>query len=104
MIDHSAIRAQAQRSFEASHIVIHRAITILKQPRLSELRACPLSVHRAGASGDKSPLSKSPHEPSGSAVEAGRPANHPEPADGCDRAVCSTDMAGIVPCHRENDQ
>ena len=102
MIDHSAIRAQAQRSFEASHIVIERAIAILKQPRLSELRTCPLSAHRTGASGDQPPF-RSSSDPRGSAVEAGRPANDPEPADGCDCAVCSTDMVGIVPCHRENE-
>ncbi len=102
MIDHTAIRAQAQRSFDASHLVIERAIAILKQPRLSELRACPLSAHRTGASGDAPPF-VSPSFPSGSAVEAGRPATNPEPADEWDCAVCSTDMVGIVPWKREND-
>lgn len=104
MIDHAAIRAQAPRSFEASHLVVERAIAILKQPRLSELRTCPLSAHRTGASGDKSPLSKSPFDPSGSAVEAGRPANSSTPGDGCDCAICSTDMVGIVPCLLEDDE
>ena len=104
MIDHAAIRKQAQRSFEASHLVVERAIAILKQPRLSELRTCPLSAHRTGASGDKSPLSKSPFDPSGSAVEAGRPANSSTPGAGCTCPVCTSDLADIAPCERENDQ
>ena len=102
MIDHAAIRTQARRSFEASHLVVERAIAILKQPRLSELRTCPLSAHRTGASGDLPP-SRSSLIPSGSAVEAGRPATPSTPGAGCTCPVCTSDLADIMPCEREKD-
>ena len=79
-----------------------RYLRLLNKPPLSELRAPPLCAHRTGASDDLSPRSSS--DPCGSAVEAGRPANPFTTSDGCDCAVCTSDLAGIVPCEREIEE
>ncbi|WP_257556478.1 hypothetical protein [Sphingobium sp. CFD-2] len=71
---------------------------LLNQPQLP-VRASPLCARRAEASDDHPPV-RSSSDPRGSAVEAGRPAN-PSTSDECDCAVCSSDLAGIVPCERE---
>ena len=58
-------------------LATERHLRLLNKPPLSELRTCPLSAHRTGASGDAPPF-VSPSHPRGSAVEAGRPATqHP---------------------------
>ena len=79
-------------------LATERHLRLLNKPPLSQVRTCPLSVHRTGASDDLPPPGSS-SDPRGSAVEAGRPAT-----DGCDCAVCSTDMVGIVPCPLEEDE
>ncbi len=103
MIDHAAIRAQAVRTYEAQHLVVERAIAFLKQPPLHACRGRPLAARHAGASdaGTPPPASRSP---SGSAVEAGRPANlsdQSDPGDECTCPACTSDCAGIVPCLNE---
>lgn len=99
MIEHPSILL-AGIAARAS-LATERHLRLLNKPPLSELRASPLCAHRAGASDDHTP-SRSSSDPRGSAVEAGRPANQSEP--GCDCPVCTSDLAAIVPCQRENDQ
>lgn len=67
-------------------------------PNLPDQRVNPLSAPRVEASDDPNPLPGSSPRPGGSAVEAGRSANQSDPGDECDCAVCSSDLAGIVPC------
>lgn len=79
-----------------------RAVEVLKQSQLSQLRVYPPVTQRTGASDDLPP-SRSSIDPRGSAVEAGRPANQ-STSDECDCAVCSSDLAGIVPCPLEEGE
>lgn len=60
------------------------------------------AVH-AEASDDLHPLSQPSNLSSVSAVEAGRHANPSTPDGGYCCPVCASDLAGILPCEREND-
>lgn len=65
----------------------------------------PFCAARAVASDDPAPLPEgSSSRPGGSAVEAGRSAKQSDPGDECDCAVCSSDLAGIVPCALSEDE
>ncbi|UZW54024.1 hypothetical protein NUH86_10805 [Sphingobium sp. JS3065] len=97
MIKSSSLLAGIASSAAAA---TERRLRLLNKPPLSQVRACPLGAHRTGASDDLPPPGSS-SDPRGSAVEAGRPATHPEP--GCDCPVCTSDLAAIVPCQRENE-
>ncbi|QPI73903.1 hypothetical protein [Sphingobium sp. Cam5-1] len=99
LIEHPSILL-AGVAARASLATDHRQ-RLLNKPPLSQLRASPLSAQRTGASDDHSP-SRSSSDPRGSAVEAGRPANLSEP--GCDCPVCTSDLADIAPCQRENEE
>jgi len=101
VIEHPSILL-AGIAARASHAT-ERHLRLLNKPPLSDLRAGPLGAHRAGASDDHSP-SRSSNLPSGSAVEAGRPAKRSPASDECDCAVCSSDLAGLVPCPLEEDE
>lgn len=63
----------------------------------------PLSAELAAASGDR-PSLRLPHEPRGSAVEAGRPATprNSDPGKDCDCPTCRSDCARILPCQRKD--
>ncbi|AJR24535.1 hypothetical protein TZ53_13175 [Sphingobium sp. YBL2] len=98
MIEHSTLLSGIARQAAAA---TERKLRLLNKPPLSQLRVYPPVTQRTGASDDLPP-SRSSIDPRGSAVEAGRPAN-PSTSDECDCAVCSSDLAGIVPCEREND-
>lgn len=101
MIEHPSILL-AGIAARAS-LATERQLRLLSKPPLSELRASPHCAHRAGASDDLPPPGSS-SDPRGSAVEAGRPANQSEPTGECDCAVCSSDLAGIMPCLLENEE
>lgn len=81
-------------------MAMQRKRALLNKPPLPELRNSPFVARRAGASGDD-PQYPSPATSSGSAVEAGRPAKPSTASDECDCAVCSSDLAGLVPCQRK---
>jgi len=80
---------------------LERVLSLLNQSPLTERRV-PLFASRSAAS-DDDPLSVSSISPRGPAVEAGRPANPSEPGRECTCPVCNSDMAGIVPCEREEN-
>ncbi len=82
-----------------------RARAAASRSPLPDRAVIPLAARQAGASGDPEPLSPgSPSLPRGSAVEAGRSAMQSDPGDECDCAVCSSDMAGLVPCPLDEDE
>lgn len=101
MIEHPSILL-AGIAARAS-LATERQLRLLSKPPLSELRASPHCAHRAGASDDLPPPGSS-SDPRGSAVEAGRPANPSMPGAPCGCPVCTSDLADILPCERENDQ
>lgn len=72
---------------------------ILHLPPLPAVRIAPAMTRLAAASDDRT-LPRSSSLPSGSAVEAGRPAKPSEP-EPCGCPVCTSDCAGIVPCQRK---
>lgn len=104
MIDHAPLRARAAGTIKAQRAVVQRAVGCLQLPPLSESCTSPRrTIPTAASDAGTTPPASLP--PSGSAVEAGRPANpQSDPGDQFDCAVCSSDLAGIVPCARSEDE
>lgn len=84
-------------------LAMQRKSALLNQSPLTERRAHPLYAARSVASDDSPHPYLSSSTPCGSAVEAGRPATPSTPTEECTCPVCTSDLAEIVPCEREEN-
>ncbi|MEO7469795.1 MAG: hypothetical protein ABIV36_22530 [Sphingobium limneticum] len=74
---------------------------LINQSALPDLCVIPPTAQPAGASDSSRPSPGLSHDPRGSAVEAGRPAQQSDPGDECDCPVCTSDCARVAPCQRK---